>query len=136
MVSVGVLTIGGQIVNDGQSQLLGLGEAGVPYLKAAVMAARNNDFALADSLRKKSPVLGMSTDQEELIYPENSIRADIETLQSQAEKTPSAYLYLKMAYDHYRIKEFEQARLDVQKASDIDPNDGLVKEYREWIKNF
>lgn len=70
-------------------------------------------------------VLGAQIIREEKEMAE--IRQEISDLEQQSEQIVSKSLYLRIAIDYWRIKEFEEAQLAWEKAEKIAPNDEEVK---------
>lgn len=134
--AVGIFAVGSLFFKDGQSRLLAVGDTPVPYLEAAEIAAESHDYFLAEELVRKSKVLGITSNQESSIWPENAIKKNIEETENQLKEAPSAYLYLKLAYDNYTIKNFESAKKAIENAVKIAPNDGEVKTFLLWSQGW
>lgn len=137
MIAFAVLAIGGVVTNNAQKELLSVGDGKtVPYLKAAEIAANGGDYKLADSLAKKSPVLGMSSESENVIWPENAVKKEIADLEEEIKQTPSSNLYLTLARDYYKLSDFDKAKEALGQAVELAPNDETVLKFVEWSKGW
>lgn len=124
LLAVGVLSVWGAVINDGQGELIAMGDGSA--LKVAEIAARNKDYALAERMYEEALVLG-SEPLEELIWPERKFWNQIEELKEINKKIPSVSLNLRLAVAYFQVKEFEMAKASLESAKEIDPNNREIE---------
>lgn len=124
---IGFLTIWGFFIHDTKNELLAIGESHTtpPYLQTAKILTKGNDFELAEK------VLGLSTDTDELLHPEKEIQNKIVDLEKRVLKSPSRAIYNQLAVYYWQLKESDQARISLEKAEKIDPNNHNSRELRK-----
>jgi len=97
-------------------------------------SAKRFDYTVAEKeyrlgekyMSKDSPVLGASSEIEDLIWPETKLLEEVRGLSGVDVAPRSRSLLLKLAIDYWSLGESELAKEALEKAARIDPNDSSV----------
>jgi len=103
-------------------------------------SAKRFDYTVAEKeyrlgekyMSKDSPVLGASSEIEDLIWPETKLLDEVKRLSDEDIAPRSRSLLLNLAIDYWSLGESELAKEALEKAARIDPNDSLVSRM-EWL---
>jgi len=103
-------------------------------------SAKRFDYTVAEReyrlgekyMSKDSPVLGASSEIEDLIWPETKLLEEVKRLSDEDIAPRSRSLLLNLAIDYWSLGESELAKEALEKAARIDPNDSLVSRM-EWL---
>ena len=124
-----LLVIGSSIVSSKASL------AGARDLReASIRAARVGDYTKAQALwndqltiNNNQTVLGNKSEEEDLIFPERVVEAEIKKYEEMLERYPGHRdLYLVLSKLHNQIGESEQATTYLEMARELDPNNEMV----------
>ncbi len=137
LISVGLLTGLGP-KQEGRELVMEAG--GIPYSalahwKLAEKAMLSGESKLAEkeyhlgvklAESKYSPVLGVRSDLEDLIWPEQKIRREIDYWEKQTKEIKSREVYLRLGILYQELGDEGKANEEFAIAKEIDPNDESI----------
>ncbi len=94
--------------------------------RAGDMGVARKEYQLAEELGGGKLVLGVNSETEELVWPEEAVREQLRIWEEEAKETASSKLYLRISAWYWRLGDEEKAREFYTQAAEIDPNDPLV----------
>lgn len=103
--------------------------------------AKRFDYYVAESeyrlgekyIDKDSPVLGVSSEIEDMVWPEIEVEEELKRMSYMDGVSRSRSLLLKLAIDYWSLGDNELAREMLEMAVSIDPNDGMAGEVRRLL---